>query len=115
MSGSHSPFSIFDLRFKIFMDYLQSPRISSAFVLLTPSWKASPHIITGGVPQLARHSTNSTVNFPSFVVCGPCLCASRPSFAQKCLCSSYAPPSAQLNVRQTLIEYFPCGSCRSIG
>src|SRR5437868_7574851 len=35
-------------------------RISSALARETPSWNVSLHITTGAVPQLARHSTNST-------------------------------------------------------
>src|SRR5258706_10464918 len=97
------PLSIYDFGFTIYDFHRQPPMISSAFALLTPSWKSSLHIITGAVPQPARHSTNSTENFPSFVVCKPCACWSRPSLVQKCSCSLCEPPSAQLNVRQTLI------------
>ena len=59
-----------------------APQYFVRFLVETPSWKASLHIITGAVPQPARHSTNSTVNFPSFVVCAPCACGSSPSFAE---------------------------------
>src|SRR5436190_22001590 len=95
--------------------HLHCDTISSAFAVLTPSWKSSLTIITGAVPQPARHSTNSTVNFPSLVVCGPCACASRPSFSQQYWCNACEPPSAQLSVRQTLIWYLPIGSDRNIG
>src|SRR5689334_25101252 len=95
--------------------HLQPPMISSALAFVTPSWKSSLHFITGAVPQPARHSTNSIENFPSFVVCKPCACGSRPSLVQKCSCSLCEPPSAQLNVRQTLICCFPTGACRNIG
>src|SRR5260221_10028025 len=81
--------------------HLHFPMISSAFSWLTPSWKSSLHIMTGAVPQLARHSTNSTENFPSFVVWTPCAWLSSPSFWQKCSCSLCDPPSAQLSVRHT--------------
>src|ERR1035437_644028 len=67
--------------------HLHSPSISSALFSETPSWKASLHIMTGALPQPARHSTNSTVNLPSLVVCGPCACGSRPSLRQKCSCN----------------------------
>src|SRR2546422_928183 len=45
--------------------YLHSAKMASAFSSETPSWNASLHIMTGAVPQLARHSTNSTVYLPS--------------------------------------------------
>src|SRR5438445_589248 len=66
---------------------LQLARISSDLAFETDSWKASLHTITGAVPQLARHSTNSRVYFRSLVVCGPCSCGSRPSWPQRYSCN----------------------------
>ncbi len=44
--------------------------ISSACAGVTLGSKSSFNSTTGALPQSARHSTNSTVNFPSGVVCG---------------------------------------------